>query len=264
MRSAVLALVLVLSACLAPLAASTARAQDAATGPAATDPVATEAPAEPTSEPAAETSRARQLFEQGLEAAEEGRWADALPLFEESYALSNELAALYNLGATLRALGRHVESRDALRRLLADPRPIAPELRTEVEAMLADEESRVAVLSVEGGDAIDSLSLRLDARPIETPSAWPLELSLDPGAHVLEASAEGRVDQRWEGRLASGDRQTVVLDLPLVPRGEEVWESPWFWVIVGSVVVGGAVAGAVIAQEEAQLDPRGQGFVLRL
>ena len=252
MRSVVLALVLVLVGSLVPPTASIAHAQDA-------QPTAVEsAPAAP------ETSRARTLFEQGLQAAEEGRWADALPLFEESYALSNELAALYNLGATLRALGRHVESRDALRRRLADPRPIAPELRTEVEAMLADEESRIAVLRVEGGESIESLRLQLDAREVPAPAAWPLELSLDPGAHVLEASAPGRVDQRWEGRLASGDRQAVVLDLPLVPRGEEVWESPWFWVIVGAVVVGGAVAGAVIAQEEAQLDPRGDGFVLRL
>lgn len=216
-------------------------------------------------EPAdADAERARAIFQQGLDAAEEGRWADALPLFEESYAISAERAALYNLGATLRALGRHVEARDALRRLLADERPIDPTLRQQVEEMLADEEGRVATLEVTGGEGIEGLRLRLDARELAIPTRWPLELALDPGRHVLEALAPGRIEHRWEDRLGSGDRRTIALDLPLVPRGEEVWESPWFWVVAGVVVAAGTAMAGILAHDAAQLRPQQGVPVLRL
>jgi tetratricopeptide (TPR) repeat protein len=244
---------------MVPLAVSgLARAQQ----PAPETPAEAHTP--PSPDPPEPVDRARALFQQGMQAAEEGRWADALPSFEESYALSGERAALYNVGATLRALGRHVEARDALRRVLADERPLDPALRQEVEAMLADEEARVATLEVTGGAEIPSLRLQLDARALTLPGTWPLELSLDPGLHVLEASAPGRIEQRWEGRLGSGERRTVALELPLVPRGEEVWESPWFWVITVAILAGGGVLAGVLARDAAQLQPQGGVPVLRL
>lgn len=78
---------------------------------------------------ATDTDRARALYLDGSTAAEEARWTDALRLFQESYDLSHNPAALFNVATTLRAVGRHRESRDALDRLLRDHSELPDELR---------------------------------------------------------------------------------------------------------------------------------------
>lgn len=64
--------------------------------------------------------RAREAYQAGLAAADEGRWSDALVQFEEAYTLTGSSVALQNVGLVLRSLGRHREARDVFARLVAE------------------------------------------------------------------------------------------------------------------------------------------------
>src|SRR5690348_4287673 len=76
-------------------------------------------PEPPSREPSqAQIDQARGLFVRGTSFVENGQWADAISTFSQAYELSGVPPALYNVAFALRALGRHVESRDAFEALL--------------------------------------------------------------------------------------------------------------------------------------------------
>ena len=105
---------------------------------------------------------AREAFLRGQEAADSGRWADALREFEQAYLMSGVPTALFNAGMALRALGRHKEARDTFDRLI-ESHPDSP--ATEQARPLRDEEAaRVAVLELAGLDPSAEYELRLDGR----------------------------------------------------------------------------------------------------
>src|SRR5262249_33702379 len=105
----------------------------------------------PTSKPSdASIEEARARFSAGNRAVDAGRWADALADFERAYALSGVPAALFNAATTLRALGRHVEARDAFDQLLDAHPDLDPTERDRARAMRSEEQARVATLSLVG------------------------------------------------------------------------------------------------------------------
>src|SRR5690606_36962585 len=99
-----------------------------------------------------EVDEARSLFIDGSGDVEGFRWADAIPKFERSYALSCAPSALYNLAMALRALGRHRDARDAFDRLLGDHPDFSGELRELAVRYRREEAARVAVLLLAGID----------------------------------------------------------------------------------------------------------------
>jgi tetratricopeptide (TPR) repeat protein len=63
---------------------------------------------------------ARARFDQGLKLFEKGENAAALAEFQRAYALIPNATLLYNIGLVQAAMGRPVETVDALEKLLAD------------------------------------------------------------------------------------------------------------------------------------------------
>jgi hypothetical protein len=263
-RRTALASLLSLGALLAALhaAAPHAHAQDAATrAPDATG--ATPA----TGDAAARFAEGRAAYARGLAAADEVRWSDALREFERAYELARVPSALFNVATTLRALGRHVEARDTLTRLLRD-HELDADTQAEAARLLREESTRVARLRVSGLPAIDRLELRLDGRLTPIGAARPLELSVDAGAHVLEASAPAHTAARWEGTLTDGAVEDVTLTptplaLPRPTRAPTPAPAPrasggssaWIWITLAVVVVAGAGVGVgFYLQDDAQLD----------
>ncbi len=78
---------------------------------------------------------ARALFRAGRAAFDEGRYEAALERFEQSYALSERPALLYNIGQAADRLRHDDRAVDAFERYLAETEPDAPN-RTAVEARL--------------------------------------------------------------------------------------------------------------------------------
>src|SRR5688500_10023817 len=111
---------------------------------------------------------ARQAYETGLQAMEDGRWADALRAFERSYREFPAAAAMFNQGIVLRSLGRLREARDAFARVMADHPEAPADVRADADEMGREVAARVAQLTVLDLPApSDELRLRFDGSPLD-------------------------------------------------------------------------------------------------
>ncbi len=202
---------------------------------------------------------AREAFLRGQEAADSGRWSDALREFEQAYLMSGVPTALFNAGMALRALGRHKEARDTFDRLI-ESHPDSP--ATEQARPLRDEEAaRVAVLELAGLDPAAEYELRLDGRRLDTPIETVTEVEVDPGQHGLSAEREGYETFTWEGRLSDGARERVQIVMAELERrqtteeGSSIAKSPILWIAVAVVVIGGAVGLGVWLAKDDGVEP---------
>ncbi len=213
---------------------------------------------------------AKALYVAGNRAVAQGRWSDALVFFEKSYALSGVPAALFNVATTLRALGRHVEARDAFTQLLDKHPKLDPEVKADAEKMLAEEKARIASLVVADlPSQKDDLKVFVDGKAKTDDGARPLALEVDPGKHTLRVEEPKSKPFLWEGTLADGEKKTVRVQLVPAPvaqptkpaESSSVFSSPVFWTVVGVVVVGGAVAGGYLYHQSQQLEPSSPNVV---
>ena len=202
---------------------------------------------------------AKALYIAGNRAVEQGRWSDALVDFERAYSLSGVPAALFNVATTLRAVGRHVESRDAFAQLLAKHPTLDAEIKSQAEKLLAEEKTRIGTLTLEGVPTNTKARIYVDGH--ETTDTT---IDIDPGKHALRVEDPKSKPFTWEGTFTDGEKKSVTVKLlpadvakPL-PPGEKpsggVLSSPWFWGAIGVVVVGGA-AGAYFYDRSKQLTP---------
>lgn len=231
----------------------------------------------PASEPtSAAKQEAKALYIAGNRAVEQGRWSDALVDFEKSYALSGVPAALFNVATTLRALGRHVESRDAFAQLLEKHKgKLDADVTKQAEQMYAEEKARVASLVVADlPGKKDDLKISLDGKTQKDDGDRPLAFEVDPGKHAVRVEEDKSKPFTWEGSLGDGEKKQITVklvpeDKPVVapppkpeePKSGSVWSSPWLWTAVGVVVVGGAV-GAYFYDRSKQLEP-GSGITVK-
>lgn len=219
----------------------------------------------PIGEPsAAAVQEAKALYIAGNRAVDQGRWSDALVNFEKSYSLSGVPAALYNVATTLRALGRHVESRDAFVQLLAKHPGLDPEVRAQAQKLLAEERARIATLTLDG--APSKARIFVDGHERTDDGAV---LDLDPGKHAVRVEDAKSKPFTWDGTLTDGEKKTVTVKLvpadapkPAEEKSGGVLSSPWFWGAIGVVVIGGA-AGAYFYDRSKQLGPE-SGVTVKL
>lgn len=213
-------------------------------------------------------STARERFAVGTEAAEHGRWADALGAFREAYELSGISAALYNVGTTLRSLGRHVDARDAFEQLLREHPELSEGMRGTVQELRDEVAARVAALELRGVPAEGAFDLRLDGRAREVPGERPLRLETEGGRHTVRLSEPRFEPFVWEGSVAEGD--TRVVDVTLVPipespgpaRGMSTVGKIILITVIGLVVVGAAVTTGLLLADDG-LQPE-SGLVVEL
>ncbi len=204
----------------------------------------------------AEVERARSLFVDGSHDVEAYRWSDAIPKFEQSYALSCAPSALYNLAMALRALGRHHEARDAFDRLLADHEALDDERRRTAETYRQEEAARVAVLLLAGLDPDTHPELHFDGEDVGDEGERPIRIEADAGAHSLIARIPEHRPFVWEGRLGDGQHETLqVVFEALVNGGGDDWVLPLVLSLVGAAVAAGAGVLGWYLWEDAQVRP---------
>ena len=221
----------------------------------------------------ADLEEARARFAAGQAAIEAGRWADALENFLRAYVLTGASSALYNVGVSLRALGRYWEAREVFDRLL---RWHGDRLRGERKRLarqyLQEAASRVATLTLEGLEPSARYEIRLDGAAVDDDGQRPLRIEANPGRHTLVVEREGYEPFEWSDSLRDGQHATVRVLLRPVPRplapapetrterseeqGGGIFTSPWFWVGTATVALGGAaVAAYFLGVREGPLEP---------
>ena len=193
------------------------------------------------------------------------RWADALPLFHRAYDLTGVPTALFNVGYALRALGRYVEARAAFDELLTLHLDDAD--RQEATSLRAEVADRIATVELDGLEGPEgTYEVRLDGTILADDGARPLRIESDPGSHRVEVHRAGHEPYDWSGTLGEGQPRTLTVSLPALPGvgGPGILAEPWLWIVIGVVVVGGAITIGVVADVEAQLDPTAGRIGVRL
>lgn len=215
-------------------------------------------PAKP-SAPTPEQKEAAKLFDQGVTLSDEGKWSEALEAFRKSDELRPSLSARFNLAATMRALGRYVEAKRTLEKILTDgptwDPPIKPALKTDVEKLLGEVKPNVVALKVKVTPSTAEVSV--DGLPLERAGDGTSEL--DPGRHVFVVTAPEHETTTVTKTLAASDRELSLVapkkQVVVVQKQESggITTKWWFWTTAGVVVAGAAVAVvAVVVTQQPQ------------
>lgn len=184
------------------------------------------------------------LFDEGLDAADAGRWNQAVDAFERAYELMPRPTILFNLAGAWAKVGLLRDAEEAYRQLVAEAdQVIAREARRALEGV----SERVPKVTFEFRGMQDGDEVELDDAPFDTPKGT---LRLDPGEHRIAVVREGRRLLSQSFSLDEGDVRQLVVYLPR--NGEEgrialgsedsVWSSPWLWTTVGVLLAGGVTA----------------------
>ncbi len=202
-------------------------------------------------------AEAQALFRAGVAATNQERWSDAVGSLQRAYELSCHAPALFNLGASLRALGRHREARDALSQLLSDHPDLPSNVSSIARSFLAEERARVAMIELVDLSPDLRPDVSFDGRSITDDGSRPLRLETDAGTHSLQLRIDEHQPFLWNGELTDGQVERInVFFEPITVIAESGFE--WGWIVLGvaaAAVVAGAIAAGVLLQDDAQLRP---------
>lgn len=166
--------------------------------------------AEPSSPPSvSEQMLAQSLFEEGRQLMDRGKYAEACPKLAESQRLDPGGGTLLNLAICHEKEGRfgtaYLEMKSASSQSVKENRKDREQIANEHLATLA---SRVPRLAVHVVREIPDLEVRVDGTVLRKP-AWDLLTVVDPGPHVIDASAPGKAPFRQTLTLNEGQQRTV-------------------------------------------------------
>jgi FimV-like protein len=205
-----------------------------------------------------ELEAARRAFQEGVRLSSQERWQDAAERFRYAMSIRPAPAVKYNLAFCLAESGDVAEAAELLRSVLEDPSFAQAE---EARQLLQSVEPRIARISVTVRGDPPRASVTLDGSPLERERlGTPIEV--DPGPHVVDLRRRGEVVASGRISLSEGETRDIELVDPLhesetveeVPIEEThsdgdpaVYETWWFWTLLGAVVVGGVVAVGFLA-----------------
>lgn len=214
-----------------------------------------------------------RLVSDAIHEFDAANYQEARALFERAHTARPSARTSRALGFCSFELHQYVQAVRELEDALADSRhALTDKQRAEASATLAKARSFIGRLSLVIEPA--KAKLLIDGRMAATHV-----LSLDPGSHVIVASAPGFRARELTVTVMSGSRQT--LQLPLVAldvaparapdlalqeqaQGDSpVTERWWFWTAIGVVAAGAAVATVVaLTHHDAKVDGGSSGVVL--
>ncbi len=214
--------------------------------------------------PAEDKATARELAQEGIAAAQAGDCATAIDRLERAEALYHAPPHLQFLGRCYAKAGRLVEATEAYRKLTLETLP--PNAPAAFKAAVAEAttelpkiEPRLGRLTVSPSKAYPELAVDVDGK------AWPsaalgVPRVIDPGSHVITATAKGFAPKEQTVDVGEGANESVTLTLspsatttstttaPTAPTTPEPPPaSPWRtagWVTAG-VGAAAALAGGV-------------------
>jgi hypothetical protein len=166
----------------------------------------------------AERAAARTAANDGAEAYDQKRWADALDRFQRAESLVHSPVHLLYIARAQAQLGRLVEAHESYTRLSREtlaagsPAAFAEAQRnggTELEQLEHRLPYVTVVLEGAGQAPVD---ITLDGHPFSS-TLVGLAVPLDPGEHQLEAKSTGLASEPVRVTVAEGAKQQVVLSL---------------------------------------------------
>jgi hypothetical protein len=158
---------------------------------------------------------AELLFEEGRALLEKGKLDEACAKLEASEALATAVGTLLNLGECNERRGKAASAWSSYRAAQSLAVAMHDSLRADFARRRADAiQPRVAKLTVSVPHREPGMTIQRDGRPLEE-GAWGTPLPVDPGTHVVEASAPGKRTETLRVNVVEGS--TVVRVDPLAP-----------------------------------------------
>lgn len=137
---------------------------------------------------------AETLFREGKRLSNEHKYSEACPKFVESYKLDPGLGTLLNLASCHESEGKTAsawaEFSEAMARATREGDNDRAQLADEHVRALEPKLAHVSINVAPGGDA-PGLVIKFDSRELSFASLG-LQIAVDPGKHLLEASAPGK------------------------------------------------------------------------
>lgn len=215
-----------------------------------------------------EASTAEALLEEGLKAAEAGRWQDAYRAFSEASKLQSSVNLDINLAIAASYLGRLLEAERRLSDLEKHPN-IDEETRNAVSQQLVGVREALPKLRLLRQDLSAQDRVYVDGRLV-----IEQVISLDPGVHVIAVRRAGAKEWSASVSLREGFANSIRLESPdsterplssnrppviatedeivsteLDAPSSPILEQWWFWTGVAVVVVAGTTTAVLIASQ---------------
>jgi hypothetical protein len=229
-------------------------------------------------EETAAQARAQALFKQGREWMEQGQYARACPVLEESLEIHHGVGIQFNLAACYEHIGRYASALTAFRAVL-EATVIEGQAKREaiVREKIAALEPRTLKLVIAVTQPIEGLVVRRSGRAVPQ-SDWGTEQLIDPGSYLLDANAPGR--KPWSSTVQpTGEGTVFTVHVPVLQPLETVVAPPApvapeptddsgdsmigtigtvGLVVAGVGVVGivaGAIAGGIAVSKKGDVEP---------
>lgn len=169
------------------------------------------------------TAAAEALFRDGRGLMARGRFAEACEKFAESQRLDPAAGTLLNLGECSQRQGKVFSAWRAFRDAASLAESAGQRERARGAAARADAIApRIPTLTVSPPARIAELEVHHDGEALAR-SRWEQPQQLDPGVHVLEATAPGLRPWRLEIEVSEGEHRTVAIpELEVEPIAPQV------------------------------------------
>ncbi|HTN88958.1 MAG TPA: PEGA domain-containing protein [Sorangium sp.] len=156
------------------------------------------------------TDKVRELFDEGVKAANAGRWSDAHVSFLAAWRLKEHYQIASNLGVAELKLGKHREAAEHLAWYLREAPTTKVEQRRRAEASLKEALAKVASVTVQVEPA--GAEVTVDGAAVgKAPLKLPVFLA--PGEHEIGARLDGYVPAKRAVTAKAGVTETVSLRL---------------------------------------------------
>ncbi|MDF2696496.1 MAG: hypothetical protein K0S65_4879 [Labilithrix sp.] len=192
-----------------------------------------------------ELAAGRQLFAEALDDEEHHRFAEALEKYRRVLRIRDTAAIRYRMGSTLEGLGKIAQAVDAYTAAVrigagSSDAELVRASQARIDA-LGPKLAHLA-LRLPPGTSSDA-QVRVDDEPV-SPEALA-DVRVDPGAHVVTATATGARPFRAQITLSEGGRAEIPITLELVPPAEPA-PAPSSGAPVRTIGIVTGAAGAVL------------------
>ena len=164
-----------------------------------------------------EVSVARRFYEEGLAAEKDSRWEDALAAYDKALAIRNTPQLALRAGICHEELGRLAKALVIYERAHEQARLKQMEdVRSVVAGRLEALRPRVPYLVIRPKSQPEGLEVKLDDSPV-APATFGVRLPVDPGEHLVTASAPDHEPFEKRVTLEEGAEDEVRLTLKATP-----------------------------------------------
>lgn len=161
---------------------------------------------------------AQKAFDEGMRLLDQGKVADACPKLEESQRLDPAMGTQYRLAECWEKLGRTASAWALFRQVVSEAQAAGRDDRAATSATRATAlESRLTriLIIVAPSARVPGLVVRRDGAIVEE-AQWGKGIAVDPGDHLISATAPGK--KTWENQQQARSG-TVEITVPWLEDG---------------------------------------------